>query len=356
MFAHPIQSRRVVLVEDDAVLQKHVASTLHRSFCDLDVRGAKDASEALRLLEDERSCMLITDAQHHHLDAMALAASARKFRPGLPVIVMSSAPEPHMSRLPLSAAAWLEKPPQVERLVGLVEHMLAIPVGFSGALSIDGLADLVQLLSMANISGALYIEHGAERGTVWFDRGAIVDAALNGTRGSTGFHRMLRWQGGVFALDRQACSELHTIHVPTMQLLLEALQFQDEERAGSAAQPVSETSEGENPEALGNATRSSQTRLKPLTHARLAATQLQPPPAAGFVHTTSSLTLEQRAAESFQRGMELALHKQYGAALREWERATTLDPSNHTYQVNLRRLNEVRRRNAAMGGTHGDEE
>jgi CheY-like chemotaxis protein len=333
MFAQPIQSRRVVLVEDDEILQRHVASALHRSFCDLDVRGAKDASEAMRLLEDERSCMLITDAQHHHLDGMALAASARKFRPCLPVIVMSSAPEAHTAPgLPLSAAAWLEKPPAVERLVGLVEHMLAIPVGFSGALSIDGLADLVQLLSMANISGALHVEHGEERGTVWFDQGAIVDAALNGSRGSAGFHRMLKWQGGVFALDRQASSEQRTIHVPTMQLLLEGLQFLDEEYAVSAAQPVGETNSCPQTEPRSNArpssTSRSQTRLKPSVE----------------------------AAESFQRGMELALHKRYDAALREWERAATLDPSNRTYQVNLRRLEDVRRRNAAMGGTHGDEE
>jgi CheY-like chemotaxis protein len=301
MFAQPIQSRRVVLVEDDEALQKHVGSALHRSFCDLDVRGAKDAPEALRLLEDERSCMLITDAQHHHLDGMALAASARKFRPSLPVIMMSSAPELHAAPgLPLSAAAWLEKPPEVDRLVGLVEHMLAIPVGFSGALSIDGLAELVQLLSMANISGALHVEHGEERGTLWFDQGAIVDAALNDSRGSAGFHRMLKWQGGIFALDRQACSEQRTIHVPTMQLLLEGLQCLDEAATG--------------------------------------------------------LTSQQHAAESFQRGMELAVHKQYGAAFREWEQATALDPSNRTYQVNLRRLEDVRRRNAAMGGAHGDEE
>jgi hypothetical protein len=53
--------------------------------------------------------------------------------------------------------------------------------------------------------------------------------------------------------------------------------------------------------------------------------------------------------------MELALHKQYDAALREWERAASLDPANRTYQVNLRRLHEVKRRSSPLGETHGDE-
>src|SRR5262245_49027639 len=41
MLAHPLQSRRIVLVEDDEVLQKHVASVLRGSFANLDVRGAR---------------------------------------------------------------------------------------------------------------------------------------------------------------------------------------------------------------------------------------------------------------------------------------------------------------------------
>ena len=54
--------------------------------------------------------------------------------------------------------------------------------------------------------------------------------------------------------------------------------------------------------------------------------------------------------------MELARGKQYDAALQEWERATALDPSNHTYQVNLRRLHQIKQRSGTTGGMHGDQE
>jgi hypothetical protein len=65
-------------------------------------------------------------------------------------------------------------------------------------------------------------------------------------------------------------------------------------------------------------------------------------------HADRWLTPQQRAAESFQRGMELVRDKRYEDALREWERAAALDPDTRIYQVNLRRLRE---RPHGRGGT-----
>jgi CheY-like chemotaxis protein len=347
MLAHPLQSRRIVLVEDDEVLRRHLANILRRSFSDLDVRGATDADDALHLLEDERSRLLITDAQNRSLDGLAVATSARKLRPTLPVIVMSNHGYEATpgSVPPLAAASWLEKPPKTERLVGLVKHMLSVPIGFSGSLSIQGLPDLVQLLCMANVSGALYVERGPERGVIFFERGNVVDAALDEEHGAPVVARMLRWQGGVFALDRETRPERTTITVPPMQLLLEAVQEIDQENA-TEPPPVSKKRSS-----------SSELRLKPVAgQARTRARKETVEHAVLDGNADDEKAALQRAAESFQRGMELALHKHYDEALREWERATELDPANRTYQVNLRRLHEVRRRKSSMGETHGDQE
>jgi len=50
------------------------------------------------------------------------------------------------------------------------------------------------------------------------------------------------------------------------------------------------------------------------------------------------VTPEQRAADAFERGLQLVKERKHLDALREWEQATTLDPANRLYQVNLRRL------------------
>jgi CheY-like chemotaxis protein len=183
------QKRRIVLVEDEQAGERSVAPTLARSFPDVDLCGVRDADEALRVLDDAHSRLLIADVQAHAFDAIALAASERKRPPAVPVIAMSTAPFRvwRERASALGAAAWLEKPLQHDRLVGLVERLLVAPSGFNGEIAVDGLPELVQLLCMANTSGALHIDHGAERGTIWFERGAIVHALIGRAAGVRSF-------------------------------------------------------------------------------------------------------------------------------------------------------------------------
>jgi CheY-like chemotaxis protein len=360
MLVHPLPARRIILVEDDEVLQRQLLNLLRKSFSDLDVRDAKDEDDALSLLEDESSRLLITDAQNHSFDGIALATSARKLRPTLPVIVMSNSGQaPRSGTNPPLKASWLKRPPKAERLLGLVKTMLSEPVGFTGSISIQALAELVQLLCMANVSGALHVEHGTQRGVLWFERGSIVDAALDGIHGAEVVQRMLRWQGGSFSLEREARAERTSIRVPAMQLLLEAVQVIDQESHSG----VRESSAAVRVEArVEVATPPSRSSIVPATK-RAAASQA---PAPSWQTTLHSLVMEEleserstpaeRAAESFQRGMEFAQQKKYEDALREWERAAALDPANRTYQVNLRRLHDIRRRCLPSGDTHGDQE
>jgi CheY-like chemotaxis protein len=311
MLVHPLPTRRVVLVEDDEVLQGQLVELLQGSFSDIDIRDAKNADDALHLLEDERSRLLITDAQNCSLDGIAVAASARRLRPTLPVIVMSNSGQaPRAGTHPPLTASWLKRPPKAERLVGLVQQMLSVPVGFTGSISIQGLPELVQLLCMTNVSGALRVDSGLEKGELWFERGQIVDAEQGGMHGSGVVQRMLQWQGGFFAFENEARAEHKTIHMSAMQLLLEAARVIDQEHAPSLrAEPEHE-------------------------HER-----------ARRESGVQALGAVQNAAESFERGMELVRNKRYDAALPEWEHAAALEPDNRIYEVNLRRLREIRQRN-----------
>jgi CheY-like chemotaxis protein len=351
MLVHPLPARRIVLVEDDVVLQRQLLNLLRKSFSDLDVCDATDIDDALLLLEDESSRLLITDAQNRKCDGIAVAASARKLRPTLPVIVMSNSGQaPRHGTNPPLTASWLKRPPKADRLLGLVKTMLAEPVGFTGSISIQALPELVQLLCMASVSGALRVEHGDEHGVLWFERGSIVDAALDGVHGVEVVQRMLRWQGGSFSLEREARAERTSIRVPAMQLLLEAVQIIDQENNCTIDVRESSTTV--------------RTVVAPAAKSGVVA-KVQAS-AEAWQATLHSLVMEEleceksspaeRAAECFQRGMEFALHKNYDAALREWERASSLDPANRTYQVNLRRLQEIRRRRLTSGDTHGDQE
>lgn len=345
MLAQQTTKSRIVLVEDDGVLQHHVALALQRSFQDYDVRLTQDPAEALDWLADEHSHLLITDAQTRHVDGLAVATSAQSRRPGLPVIVLSDPPCNRERTSQLLATAWIEKPPKLERLIGLVKRVLSERKGWMGEIAISGLPDLVQLLCMATTSGALQVQSGALRGSLWFERGAVVDAKLGALRGVEGFHALMRLPTGTFSLQRDVKPSQRTIELSATQLLLEAMCRIDQERAGL---PPDRTP---NPNQAAPHKRS-------VSHIRLAsqasnqnAERADPTPAA----TDRWSTPAQRAAECFERGLEQVRNKNYAQALAEWERANELDPDNHTYQVNLRRVRDLHQRSQTERGTNGDQ-
>ena len=357
MAAQSTQLRRIVLVEDDDICSRQVASALRRSFTDLDVYQTKDPDEALSLLADEASRLLITDAHSRQLDGIAVATSARVRRPELPVIVLSN-PPCAARRIPqLGEAAWLEKPPKTDRLVGLVERLLTAPTGFSGALTIEGLPDLVQLLSMTHASGALHVRCGQRRGCLWFEDGTIVDASIDTLRGVSAVYEILSWRGGTFALDRAARATRYSIDLSVTQLLLECMCRLDHQRADLLVEdaptapiaPPSPIAPASQKREQGRPRTQSQTRLRvPDVPAPI------PTPPADWME--ASAHAHDQAAQSFQRGLELVQAREYEAARAEWERALELDASNRLYQSNLRRLRELMSRNQTMRGQHGDEE
>jgi CheY-like chemotaxis protein len=350
MTAQSTQPRRIVLVEDDDICSRQVASALRRSFTDLDVQQTKDPDEALELLADESSRLLITDAHTRQLDGIAVATSARERRPELPVIVLSS-PPCNPRRIPLlGEAAWLEKPPKTDRLIGLVERLLNAPIGFSGALTLEGLPDLVQLLSMTHASGALHVRYGQRRGCLWFEDGTIVDAAIDTMRGAAAVYEILSWRGGTFALDRAARATRYSIDLSVTQLLLECMCRQDEERAGVRSDELPRSPIAERP-------REEESRMRTQSQTRLRIPQLQvPAPPQAAYWTESAGQSRDRAAQSFQRGIELVQEKDYDAACAEWECALSIEPDNRLYQSNLRRLRELMSRNQTRRGQYGDEE
>lgn len=281
----------IVLVEDDEPLQRQLAGAISRALPHVEVQQTPDADEALRLVRDGRSRLLITEAQSAYVDGLTLAAVARRNRPTLPVIFLGGA-QLNGSRARIAALGGshlVDKPPQLERFVGLVSRVLDPPPGFRGEVATSDLMELVQLVVMTTSSGALHITTPQGHGTVWLDRGSIVHAVGGGERGVAAFRRMLRWSGGDFKVDTAAVAPERSITFTTTQLLLESARVLDEE----AGRPRED-------------------------------------------HRSGS-----RAVEHFERGLEAVQAKRYAEALPEWERAAALEPDNRMYQHNLARLRNV---------------
>jgi hypothetical protein len=212
----------------------------------------------------------------------------------------------------------LSEPTQRHHIVVVPDdEMKSRPSGWTGEVTLECFADLVQLLNMAQASGALHVRDGERRGSVWLVKGAIVDASFGAIRGASAVYALLQWRNGTFEFDRQARPARYSIQLSVAQLLLEGMYRSDHAQ-----------------------------RLQPI------AAWSEPQTAAWDDQPTR---LAERATLAFQAGLELVQDKNYAGALAEWERAIDCDPGNRLYQANLRRLRELISRERTRRGDHGDQ-
>ncbi len=85
-----------------------------------------------------------------------------------------------------------------EALLGSVDALLSAKDGFTGAIAIPQLPDLIQIQHLAKASCILRVQRGNDRGSLWFESGEIVHAERGNEIGSTAVYDLLAWPGGRF--------------------------------------------------------------------------------------------------------------------------------------------------------------
>ncbi len=229
-------SRRVMLVDDEEALVWSLARQMQRERPDLVLEGHSDPAQALRRVNEAPPDVLVTDVRMPGMSGLELLLAARRAVPGLPVVVVTAYGNAdvraHVQGTP--SVQYLEKPFAFSALLAAVERALAQRTGFSGAISLPMLPDLIQLYALAQTSGALRITRGAEQGVLWFDRGAITHAECGALAGAEAVYALLRWDGGAFAVDAGAAAPRHTISASWQELLMEGCRLMDE---GAPASP-----------------------------------------------------------------------------------------------------------------------
>ena len=115
----------------------------------------------------------------------------------------------------------------------LGEDVLERPkVGFSGAISVQTLPDIVQLYALSNATGALYVRRRGVEGKIWFEHGAITHAATGTLTGESAFHTILVWSGGNFSMHPNEAPPERSITASWTELLMESCRRIDDARRG----------------------------------------------------------------------------------------------------------------------------
>jgi two-component system cell cycle sensor histidine kinase/response regulator CckA len=119
---------RILLAEDDPVINKHLTQALKKSGFEVD--SARDGGEALELFQCNDYQLLITDIIMPRMDGIGLTQQVRKFRPQLPVILMSGFSEEEVSALENIGpenTIFLQKPFAISKLMATIAELLNPP-------------------------------------------------------------------------------------------------------------------------------------------------------------------------------------------------------------------------------------
>ncbi|XXR93670.1 DUF4388 domain-containing protein [Sorangium sp. So ce426] len=224
---------RIILVDDEEALVWSLSNRIIKQRPGYAVESVTDGHAALRLFDSGPVDLLITDICMQGMHGLELIMAARKLLPALPVIVMTAYPtaDIHREVAMRGSIEYLEKPFEFERFLRSVDEVLERKrVGFSGAISVQTLPDIVQLYALSNATGVLRVRHRTGEGRIWFERGRIVHASTSTAAGVDAFYQVMLWSGGEFTMQLGLKAPEQTIHASWTELIMESCRLIDERR------------------------------------------------------------------------------------------------------------------------------
>ncbi len=235
MSADNAERPRILLVDDEEALVWSVTNRVAKLRPDYWVVPVIEGRAALRELEGGHFDLLITDIRMPTMTGLELIIAARRVHRTLPVIVMTAYPTADLRMDPAlrGSIEYLEKPFEMGRFMGLVDEVLERrKVGFSGAISVQTLPDIVQLYALSNATGALHVRRRGVDGRIWFEHGAITHAVTGALTGESAFHTIVLWSGGEFSMVPAETSPERSIAASWTELLMESCRRIDDMRRG----------------------------------------------------------------------------------------------------------------------------
>ena len=201
-------------------------------------RTARTADQALTILAEGETDLVVSEIDLVPVDGLALLAEARKASWGkdLPWVVYTRRQERALAQraFELGVIDFVSKPANADLLVAKLSAMLdqrASPRtsrGVSGRLREIGLPDMVQVLFHGRKSGSLKIRAPEGSGEIHFADGNVVNALWEELRGEEAFYAMLKLKDGEFGLDPSFRTESRIIDSSSESLLLEGMRRMDE--------------------------------------------------------------------------------------------------------------------------------
>ena len=222
---------RVFYVDDEEDLVQSTARALKHRRSDLDVEPFADPLVALAELKEQFPEVLVTDLRMEGLTGLDLLLAAREMKPDLPAVLVTAYGSPEVKEEVdrRGSIVYLEKPFSIAALGDAIDRARQAVSGFSGAVSLLAITDLVQMHALARFTGTLKIKSRSQQtATLWFEAGAVVHAACGDLEGEEAAYAVLAWEAGMFETTPRRLAPHRTITHTWQQLLLEGCRLLDE--------------------------------------------------------------------------------------------------------------------------------
>lgn len=223
-----MQIKKILVVDDEPAVLFALSEALVDKRRGLQVVTASDGREAMRVLQEEKIHLVVSDLRMPDVDGFELLAHLRRSHPSLPVILMTAlGTEETSARLGTEGALeCLSKPFDVEVLRRKIADMLAQRI--QGRVENISLASFLQLLEIERKTCTLSITSGESRGQLYFRSGKLLGAETGDLTGSEAALEIMAWEHADIEI-----SDVCPLNSPPLPgglafLLMEAMRIKDE--------------------------------------------------------------------------------------------------------------------------------
>jgi DNA-binding response OmpR family regulator len=220
--------KKILVVDDEPAVLFALSEALVDKRRGLQVVTASDGREAMRVLQEEKIHLVVSDLRMPDVDGFELLAHLRRSYPSLPVILMTAlGTEETSARLGTEGALeCLSKPFDVEILRRKIVDMLAQRI--QGRVENISLASFLQLLEIERKTCTLSIASGESRGQLYFRSGKLLGAETGDLTGSEAALEIMAWEHADIEI-----SDVCPLNGPPLPgglafLLMEAMRIKDE--------------------------------------------------------------------------------------------------------------------------------
>ncbi len=211
----------ILIAENDARFLMRLTSALSDE--GYEVLTARDGKEALEILRQHPVELVVIDVKMPRMAAIELLCETVKLQRLVPCIVMTSYADEHQKKALQPGALWfINRSDDLDRLRRLIRKVVD-KRRVCGYLTKLNLPSFLQLLAVEKKTCTVKVSRGSVSGLLYFRKGVLLDASVEGRAGEDAVYELLAWDGFEIAVQNRCRIKKRKIALELEAVLLEAM-------------------------------------------------------------------------------------------------------------------------------------